>query len=213
MEKKNFFEESGSLKDQLLKYFGNKAPIRFRKLTSDYNFKIVGIDFEYLKQNEELSNMPELNGAVGVVILGDDIELVYNNNDDIDTYEQRFALANLVAYCERQKWKNEKENVVKNLDNILKCDLKFEGMNKEELGEYLDNQLARQILMPKDTFSNYFIMMSECYGKEEAIARLAIIFAVPIREVAIRCDELGYDIDLEDYINMGLEDGRQYLRK
>ena len=212
MEKNNFFNERGIFCEQIGKYFDSKIPVTFNKLLDRYNFQIMSVDFEDLKQNTNLWNKNELDDAVGMVNFVDgEIHIYYNNN--LDMAAQRFVMANLVAYCERQKLKRDKKSIIKNLDFMLKCDQRYDGMYDEELAEFSDNQLARQILMPKEVFMAEFLMWSDEYDNESVISILSNIFFVPEREVAIRGVELGFAVDLEKYDDKGLNNNKQYTKR
>ena len=61
MEKNNFFDERVIFSEQIGKYFDSKIPVTFNKLLDRYNFQIMSVDFEDLKQNTNLWNKNELD--------------------------------------------------------------------------------------------------------------------------------------------------------
>ena len=129
----------------------------------------------------------------------DEIKLYYNNNYNLDVKEQRFILANLVAELEKMKSK-EKRPVLKEYDFILKCDEPFDNMDMEEHNEYLCNNIARQILMPKKLYDRLYTIFSNTLNEDKLIELLSTLFVLPKREVIIRGKELGYKFDI-DYLN------------
>lgn len=200
MERKNFFDDDRIYSDEIEKYFKNSIPVTFEKIRKEYNFNFSGMDFEILKLAKELQGTKELDGAVSLVHIKDNqIELYYNNNSNISTYEQRFAIANAIAYCERMKQRENKESTIKYYDSILKCAMPFDDMNEAEFSQYLDNRLARQMLLPKKSFEWCFVILSKYYSCDEVIAMVSNLFCVPEREVAIRANELGCNIDISQY--------------
>ena len=193
--KKNFLDEEKNYKEEINKYFNNYIPIKFDKLQQEYNITIYGCDFTTITKIKGIDK----NIISMIRFKEDEIKLYYNNNYNLDVKEQRFILANLVAELEKMKSK-EKRPVLKEYDFILKCDEPFDNMSMEEYNEYLCNNIARQILMPKKLYDRLYTIFSNNLEEEKLIELLSTLFVVPKREVIIRGKELGYNFDI-DYLN------------
>ena len=193
--KKNFLDEEKNYKEEINKYFNNYIPIKFDKLQQEYNITIYGCDFTTITKIKGIDK----NIISMIRFKEDEIKLYYNNNYNLDVKEQRFILANLVAELEKMKSK-EKRPVLKEYDFILKCDEPFDNMDMEEYKEYLCNNIARQILMPKKLYDRLYTIFSNNLEEEKLIELLSTLFVVPKREVIIRGKELGYNFDI-DYLN------------
>lgn len=193
--KKNFLDEEKNYKEESNKYFNNYIPIKFDKLQQEYNITIYGCDFTTITKIKGI----EKNIISMIRFKEDEIKLYYNNNYNLDVKEQRFILANLVAELEKMKSK-ERKPILKEYDLILKCDEPFDNMSMEEYKEYLCNNIARQILMPKKLYDRLYTIFSNNLEEEKLIELLSTLFVVPKREVIIRGKELGYNFDI-DYLN------------
>lgn len=193
--KKNFLDEEKNYKEEINKYFNNYIPIKFDKLQQEYNITIYGCDFTTITKIKGIDK----NIVSMIRFKEDEIKLYYNNNYNLDVKEQRFILANLVAELEKMKSK-EKRPVLKEYDFILKCDEPFDNMSMEEHKEYLCNNIARQILMPKKLYDRLYTIFSNNLEEEKLIELLSTLFVVPTREIVIRGKELGYNFDI-DYLN------------
>ena len=193
--KKNFLDEEKNYKEEINKYFNNYIPIKFDKLQQEYNITIYGCDFTTITKIKGIDK----NIISMIRFKEDEIKLYYNNNYNLDVKEQRFILANLVAELEKMKSK-EKRPVLKEYDFILKCDEPFDNMSMKEHNEYLCNNIARQILMPKKLYDRLYTIFSNNLEEEKLIELLSTLFVVPKREVIIRGKELGYNFDI-DYLN------------
>lgn len=193
--RKNFLEEEKNYKEEINKYFNSYIPIKFDKLQQEYNIIIYGYDFTTITKIKGIDKK-----IVSMISFKEDeIKLYYNNNYNLDVKEQRFILANLVGELEKMKSK-EKRPILKEYDFILKCDEPFDNMNMEEHNEYLCNNIARQILMPKKLYDKLYTIFSNNLEEEKLIELLSTLFVVPKREVIIRGKELGYNFDI-DYLN------------
>ena len=193
--KKNFLDEEKNYKEEINKYFNNYIPIKFDKLQQEYNITIYGCDFTTITKIKGIDK----NIVSMIRFKEDEIKLYYNNNYNLDVKEQRFILANLVAELEKMKFK-EKRPVLKEYDFILKCDEPFDNMDMEEHNEYLCNNIARQILMPKKLYDRLYTIFSNTLNEDKLIELLSTLFVVPKREIIIRGKELGYKFDI-DYLN------------
>ena len=193
--KKNFLDEEKNYKEEINKYFNNYIPIKFDKLQQEYNITIYGCDFTTITKIKGIDK----NIISMIRFKEDEIKLYYNNNYNLDVKEQRFILANLVAELEKMKSK-ERKPILKEYDLILKCDEPFDNMSMEEYKEYLCNNIARQILMPKKLYDRLYTIFSNNLEEEKLIELLSTLFVVPTREIVIRGKELGYKFDI-DYLN------------
>lgn len=193
--KKNFLDEEKNYKEEINKYFNNYIPIKFDKLQQEYNITIYGCDFTTITKIKGIDK----NIISMIRFKEDEIKLYYNNNYNLDVKEQRFILANLVAELEKMKSK-ERKPILKEYDLILKCDEPFDNMSMEEYKEYICNNIARQILMPKKLYDRLYTIFSNNLEEEKLIELLSTLFVVPKREVIIRGKELGYNFDI-DYLN------------
>lgn len=192
--KKNFLDEEKNYKEEINKYFNNYIPIKFDKLQQEYNITIYGCDFTTITKIKGIDK-----NIISMIRFKEDEIKLYYNNYNLDVKEQRFILANLVAELEKMKFK-EKRPVLKEYDFILKCDEPFDNMSMEEYKEYLCNNIARQILMPKKLYDRLYTIFSNNLEEEKLIELLSTLFVVPKREVIIRGKELGYNFDI-DYLN------------
>ena len=200
MEKKNWFEEKPIYNNDINKYFDSKLPINFNKIQNDFNIKISSCNFDIMKVDKKFQEINKVENIAGMIFIKDGIINLYYSKS-YETEEKRFIIANLISYCMNMDEIKEKAVII-DYDLMLKCDEAFDGMNKEELQECINNKMARQILMPEDQFKLRYLMLLQSSCSEEVIVTgLAALFRVPEREVIIRCKELEIDLELENELD------------
>lgn len=198
MEKKNWMDEDIRFDVDIHRYFNKDLPIRFDIIQNEFNIEIIGCNFDVIQTDERVKKVSNIENIAGMVSISDEkIILYYNNNDNkYSKKEQRFILANLFAYCENLG-KTKRESIVKDYEVMMKCDQCFDGMTAEEFVEFVNNKVARQILMPKKQFELRYGVLHGFCDDETNITALSENFMVPEREVIIRGSELGIDFDVE----------------
>lgn len=207
MSKKNWLEQKPIHNNEISEYFNTKLPINFNQIQDEFNIKIYGCNFDILKAEKKLEEINKIEKIAGMVYITDDNILLYCNNNYrlFNKKEQRFIKANMIAYLINILGKEKKESIIKDFDLMLKCDEAFDGMNEKKFEECINNKLARQILMPEESFKLRYMMLLQSGCKDGAIVcGLSTIFQVPEREVIIRCKEL--DIDLEVELDTFIDD-------
>ncbi len=196
MSKVNFFDEPKVYKEEISRYFPDTIPVTFDHLKEKFNITIFGVDIPLLKKIDDLGDLCDLDDIAGIALIDENnINLFYNNNISIDVKEQRFALATLIGYCENLKGEKERPSVCKRFSAIQKCDDVQDNISREEFQEYVNNNCARQILMPKRWFETHYDILSKSCSFEDIVERLSELYVVPKRQVEIRCKELGYIIN------------------
>lgn len=196
MSKVNFFDEPKVYKEEISRYFPDTIPVTFDHLKEKFNITIFGVDIPLLKKIDDLGDLCDLDDIAGIALIDENnINLFYNNNISIDVKEQRFALATLIGYCENLKGEKERPSVCKRFSAIQKCDDVQDNISREEFQEYVNNNCARQILMPKRWFETHYDILSKSCSFEDMVERLSELYVVPKRQVEIRCKELGYIIN------------------
>lgn len=193
--KKDFFEDRPISAEYFFRKYLNSIPVRFSNIHNIYNINYYGINFDLLVKHPNISKFEENDSIAGLVQYKDgEIELYYNNTNRFDNKEQRYILANLLAYVERQKTKEAKESVIKNYNFMMRCDYPFDKMSMDEFNECLDNKYARQILMPQEEFNKDYYKWYLLSQNGEIVMRvLSDKYQVPFREIVNRCNELGLD--------------------
>lgn len=205
MSKINFFNEPKAYKEQISRYFPDTIPVTFDHLKEHFNITIFGMDIPLLKKIDNLDELHDLDDIAGIALIDENnINLIYNNNVSIDVKEQRFALATLIGYCENLKGEKERPSVCKRFSSMQKCDDAQDNISREEFQEYVNNNCARQILMPQKWFEMHYDALSKTCSFEDIVERLSELYVVPKRQVEIRCKELGYivSIDSQSKINI-----------
>lgn len=171
-------------KEEINKYFNNFLPVRFNKLLEEYNISIIDFDFSNIKLNNCESQ--KLDGVI--FIQNDAINIYYNSNKDIK--EQRFIIATLIGYLQNIKSNKNEENTIKDYYiNFITDDI-FNN-NKPY------NKIAREILLPKDSFEKIFLLLKTIYKEEWVINILSNKFEVPESEIVLGIKDLGYDLDID----------------